>query len=173
VSVLLLIALLGIAAALVAHESGEPRQATTMPCDAARIQFSLGPSTGATGHEIISVIATNRSKKACGLPLSPDVTAQEPGRPDVEASPGGDPFDPPGRLMAALPPRRSGAFNLVTDHACESFEGHPVTDADTYHTLQIAFGGSRSALKISPRPFPQGGVFAGCGLVVGRFHSFP
>ncbi len=147
-----------------------PRLMEAPPCDPQQIRFGYRTASGSTGHDIFVFEATNTSTASCLLRGSPSVIARSPGMPDVNAEPGYDPFADPSRGDGiTLTPAGMAVVNVLTDHACAAFQQHPMHPKDTYPTLVLQIGDRSSMVAVPIDATPTGAVFAGCGLVVGRF----
>lgn len=142
--------------------SPTPAPATdARPCSAADVTASFADGNGAGGHLEHYVRFRNVSRSTCVLKGYPQVTATEPGQPDVTGTDGS--FFPTGGA-ANMPPGQDTLLGVETDTYCSANPGGG-PGRPRYHHLDIALpGGGTVSLDQA-----SGGFDVTCGLHLTRF----
>jgi hypothetical protein len=125
----------------------------TRPCTAADLTATLGGVDGASGHLVHWVELTSTAATACLLEGYPQVTATEPGLPDVAAAQGSY-F--PATGVPTMRPGEKGHVGVQTDTACTAPSPPP-----PYHHVAITLPGGGTVSVDVPD-----GLDTGCSLSV-------
>jgi hypothetical protein len=124
------------------------------PCTAADLTAAPGSSGAAAGHTVQWIQLTNTGTTACLLTGYAQVTATEPGLPDLTAVDGSY-FETSGAGTAQ--PGESGTVGVSTDSVCP----RPLGPTTVYHHLDLALPGGGTVSVDLPDGFD-----AACGLRV-------
>jgi hypothetical protein len=134
------------------------------PCRADDVTANFGGGNGAGGHLITYVQFRNVSQTTCVLKGYPDVTASEPGLPDV-AGTNGSFFQGPRDVTANMPPGQQTLLGLETDTYCDARPGGGGGNP-AYHHVTISLPGGGGIVSLDRQP---GGFDVTCGLHLTRF----
>jgi hypothetical protein len=137
-----------------------PRPADARPCSADDVTARFDPGNGAGGHEIIDVQFRNISDSTCVLTGYPQVTATEPGQPDIAGTDGSFfPTDGP----ANMAPGGYTLLGLETDTNCAARPGGG-SGRPLYHHVDIVLPGGDTISLDHPDGFD-----ITCGLHLTQF----
>jgi hypothetical protein len=145
-----------------------PPAADARACTAADVSVSWGRGNGAGGHTLQSVRFRNTSDSTCVLKGYPQITASEPGHPDVEAQDGS--FFPSGPA-ADMAPGQDTLLGLETVSYCAA-ANPPAGGGDhatLYHHVAIQIPGGGTVTLSNPPETERGGFDLTCGLHLGKF----
>ncbi len=131
------------------------------PCTASDVAATERESDGAGGHLLTVISFTNRSATACVLTGYPDVTAAEPGRPDIAATDGSW-FPTAG--SAVMQPGDQTLLGVETDTMCAA-DPDGTAPSDPYHRLVVTLpGGGNVGVDVAD------GIDVTCGVMLTPFY---
>lgn len=132
-----------------------PRPTDARPCTAHDVSVVVGEGDGAGGHLLRDLRFRNVSESTCVLRGYPEVTATEPGQPDVVGVDGSFfPSDGP----ANMPPGASTFLGVETDTYCAARPGGG-GGGPLYHRVRVVLpSGDEISIEIPD------GLDATCGL---------